>query len=74
MKKGDLIMLKNEHASMDGAYGYDEDLDDWVLVANGSIGMLWEEAQVPDGKFCVLVQGRVLWFDPLDRVAIDEAR
>ncbi len=74
MKVGDLIVLKNEHISMEGVYGYDEHLDDWILVPNGSIGMLWEEARVPDGKFCMLVLGSVLWFDPLDGVAVDETR
>jgi hypothetical protein len=72
MKRGDLVTLRSKHADFKGADGWDEAINDYVWVPNGSIGMCWEPEQVPNGKVCVLVHGRVLWFDPLFSVNIDE--
>jgi hypothetical protein len=72
MKRGDLVTLRVKHVGLPGADGWDEVADEYVRVPNGSIGMCWEPEQVPNGKVCVLVHGRVLWFDPLFSVNIDE--
>lgn len=72
MKPGDLVILKNELVNIDGVYGYGEHLDKNFYVPNGTIGMCLEPPRVPNGKFCVLVLGQSIWFDPLDALVIDE--
>jgi hypothetical protein len=82
MKPGDLIILINSNPIAVGSYGYefgcgpggDLTLNDEVWVPNGSIGMYCEDPKVDGGKFGVLVNGRLLWFDQLDVRVIDETR
>ena len=74
MKRGDLVTLRSKHVDFKGADGWDETIDDYVWVPNGTVGMYWEDPKTDRGKFGVLVEGRLLWFDQLDSRAIDEAR
>lgn len=74
MKRGDLVTLWSKNANFKGIDGWDEATDEYVWVPNESVGMCWEPEKVPNGKVCVLVHGRVLWFDPLFSVNIDETR
>jgi len=81
MKPGDLVILTNCNTTFEGSYGYefgcgsagDLTLKDEVWVPNGTIGMYCEDPKDDGGKFGVLVDGRLLWFDQLDSKVIDEA-
>jgi len=74
MKPGDLLILTNSNTAAVGTYGYDyRDLTE-VWVPNGSVGVYWEDPKVTGYKFCVLVNGRLLWFDQLDSRVINETR
>ncbi len=80
MKRGDLVILTNCYTRFEGSYGYefgcgpagDFTLKDEAWVPNGTIGMYCEDPKVDGGKFGVLVEGRLLWFDQLDSRAINE--
>ena len=83
MKPGDLVTLSSNNPALEGSYGYSFDYDPedtmeaWVpkddpWVPNGTIGMYYEDPGVSGGKFGVLVEGRILWFDPLDSRVIEE--
>ncbi len=82
MKRGDLVILTNSNTMFGGSYGYEFGygpegvltLNDEVWVPNGTIGMFCEDPTVDGGKFGVLVNGRLLWFDQLDSRVIDETR
>ena len=73
MKRGDLVILANSNTYFDGSYGYDLGKEN-VWVPNGTVGMYWEDPDSRGGKFGVLVEGRLLWFDQLDSRTIDETR
>jgi hypothetical protein len=72
VKRGDLVILRSKHVDFKGANAWDEAANDYIFVPNGSIGMCWE-AEREDRGVCILVHGRVLWFDPIFSVNIDEA-
>ena len=80
MKRGDLVILTNSNTTFEGSYGYEFGcnhegnltLNDEVWVPNGTIGMYCEDPKVDGGKFGVLVEGRLLWFDQLDSRVINE--
>ena len=85
MKRGDLVILTNSNTKFEGSYGisFDYDLEhpervwvpkDNVWVPNGTVGMYWMNPVERGGKFGVLVEGRLLWFDQLDSRTIDETR
>ena len=78
MKRGDLVILTNSNTTFEGSYGYTLTRGVFglgsVWVPNGTIGMYCEDPKVDGGKFGVLVEGRLLWFDQLDSRVIDETR
>ena len=78
MKRGDLVILTNSNTTFEGSYGYTLTHGVFGLgsawVPNGTVGMYWEDPKVDGGKFGVLVEGRLLWFDQLDSRAINETR
>jgi hypothetical protein len=74
MKRGDLVILTNSNPKFEFSYGYSFDRDLTVWVPNGTIGMYCEDPSVDGGKIGVLVNERVLWFDQLDSMVINETR
>ena len=73
MKPGDLVILANRNTCFEGSYGYDLGKEN-VWVPNGTVGMYWDDPDSRGGKFGVLVEGRLLWFDQLDSRVINESR